>query len=242
MATMRRVWVALACIASCGAFAAGVSKPEVTIELPEGWVEVPGEVLQAFYDELRRQAPNAAVPKYDYAFQSDPGPPWLSYPYVLVKVTTGGRPSEFELENLPRIDLDARFKEKSGEWSNVMNDTALGKMRYDKAANVVWLTSKSNVVDVGEVSGISGIIPTEKGFVELHAYARSEDFDGHFPTFEKIISGAKVAPGLAYRPSWTDKLGPLAGFDFKQLGFIVVLGALIGVVVAAVRKRRARGD
>jgi hypothetical protein len=242
MGTLRASWVAFACLAAPGLFAGSVSKPEVTVGLPDGWVEVPGEVLQAFYDELRRQAPNAQVPKYDYAFQSDEGPPWLSYPYVLVKVRTTGRPSEFELENLPRIDLDARFKEKSGEWSNVMNDTALGKMRYDKTANVVWLTSKSNVVNIGEVSGISGIIPTEKGFVELHAYALSEDFDGHFPTFEKIISGAKVAPDLAYRPNWTDKLGPLARFDFKQLGFMVVLGALIGVAVATVRKRRARGD
>ena len=131
-----------------------------------------------------------------------------SYPYVLVKVTPTGRPSEFELENLPSIDLDSKIKAKGDDWSNLMKDTSLGKMRYDKAANVVWLTSKSDVVSIGEVRGISGIIPTEQGFVELHAYARSEDFDGHFPMFEKIITGAKVAAHLAYQPNWTDKLGP----------------------------------
>jgi hypothetical protein len=238
---LRNLLVLTACLAASGALAESFSEPEVTVELPDGWVEVPYGVMQAFYDEMRRQAPKAQIPKYNYAFQSTAGPPWLAYPYVLVKVTPSGRPSEFELENLPRIDLDSKIRTRGEDWSNLMKDTSLGQMRYDKAANVVWLTSKSDVVNIGEVRGISGIIPTEQGFVELHAYARAEDFDGHFPMFEKIISAAKVAPHLAYQPSWTDKLGPFARFDFKQLGFVVVLGALIGVAVATVRKRRARG-
>ena len=237
---MRALSVLLACLASASVFAGTVSKPEVTVELPDGWREVPAEVLQAFYEEIRRQAPKVEAPKYDYAFQADAGPPWLAYPYVLVKVRPSGRPSEFELENLPRIDLDSKIKEKGEDWSKLMKDSSLGQMRYDKAANVVWLTSKSTVVNIGEVRGISGIIPTEQGFVELHAYARTEDFDGHLPAFERIITSAKVAPTLAYRPNWTDKLGPFARFDFKQLGFMVVLGALIGVGVAVMRKRRRR--
>ncbi len=239
---MRKLLVLFACLFSASVSAGSISKPEVTVELPDGWVEVPAAVMQSFHDEMLRQAPKAQIPKYNYAFQSAAGPPWLSYPYVLVKVTPSGRPSEFELENLPRIDLDSKIREKGEDWSNLMKDTSLGQMRFDKAANVVWLTSKSDVVNIGEVRGISGIIPTEQGFVELHAYAHSADFDGHFPMFEKIITAAKVAPHLAYQPSWTDKLGPFARFDFKEMGFLVVLGALIGVVVATVRKRRTRGD
>lgn len=237
---MRPLSVLLACLASASVIAGTVAKPEVTVELPDGWHEVPADVLQAFYEEIRRQAPKVEAPKYDYAFQADAGPPWLAYPYVLVKIRPSGRPSEFELENLPSIDLDSKIKEKGEDWSRLMKDSSLGQMRYDKAANVVWLTSKSTVVNIGEVRGISGIIPTEKGFVELHSYARAEDFDGHLPTFEKIITGAKVAPDLAYQPNWTDKLGPFAKFNFKEMGFVVVLGALIGIGVAVMRKRRDR--
>lgn len=236
---MRKLLV-MAAFLTAGLTQAGTfTKPEATLDLPDGWVEVPANVLQSFHVEMQRLAPDSKIPKYDYAFQSAGGPPWLSYPYVLVKVTPSGRPSEFELENLPRVDLDSSFQKESGKFSRVMKDTTLGKMQYDKAANVVWLTSKSDVVNVGEVRGISGIIPTEQGFVELHAYARSEDFDGHFPTFQKIITAAKIAPTLAYQPKWTDKLGPFARFDFKTLGFVVILGALIGVWVAKSRKRGA---
>src|SRR6185436_7779957 len=137
--------------------------------------------------------------------------PWLTYPYLLVRVSPTGRPTERELTDLPAVDLNEKVNERSGDWSAVMKDTTLGKMQYDKAANVVWISSKSTVVNIGEVSGISGIIPTEKGFVELHGYAKTPEFEQHFPTFQKIITGARIAPGLQYKPSWVDALpGPVS--------------------------------
>src|SRR4051812_47918100 len=227
---MRKSWVLAACLVACAAHAATISKPEVTLTLPDGWVEVPANVLQDFFVEMQRQAPNAQIPRYDYAFQSAGGPPWLEYPYVLVKITATKRPTERELETLPTLDLNDKIRDKRDDWSALMKDSSLGKMRYDKAANVVWITSKSTVVNAGEVSGISGVIPTENGFLELHAYAKTQEFPEHLPTFEKIITGAKISPVLAYRPRWTDQLpAPVGGFDWKTLGWVAALGAVIGV-------------
>ena len=240
---MRTLLVLIACLSATGALAGAVAKPELTVELPDGWVEVPAEVLQQFYDEMQRQAPKANIPKYDYAFQAKAGPPWLDYPYVLVKVRPAGRPTESELESLPSLNLNDKFQEGKDDWSAVMTDTSLGQMRYDKAANVVWLSSKSNVKNIGSVSGISGVIPTEQGFVELHGYARTEDFQDHFPTFQKIITGAKVSPVLVYQPRWSDRLGPAAGlFDFNRLGTKLALGAVIGILLAAFFAWRRKRD
>lgn len=236
---MRKLLVMVACLAAGVAHSANVSKPEVTLDVPEGWVEVPSAVLQSFYDELKRQSPLGEVPKYNYAFQSAAGPPWLSYPYVLVKVTPGGRPSEHDLETLPTIDLNTKVHERGEAWSNLLKDTSLGQMRYDKTANVVWLSSKTDVNGIGPVTGLSGMIPTEQGFVELHGYAKAPDFPQYLSTFQKVIQSARVAPPLAYQPHWTDNLGPLARFNFKELGFMAVVGALIGVFVAIYRRRKA---
>jgi len=235
---MRQWLVLLAALASTGALATPISKPEVTVDVPDGWVEVPPEVLQAFHAELKRQAPLAQVPKYDYAFQEAAGPPWLNYPYVLVKVTPTGRPTEHDLETLPSIDLNAKVRERGDDWGKIMKDSSLGQMRYDKSANVVWISSKSNVATIGPVTGISGVIPTEQGFVELHGYAKESDFPQYLPTFQRIITGARVAPHLLYRPRWTDKLGPFARFDFKQWGFALAVGALIAIFVSIYRRRQ----
>jgi len=200
---MRKLLVMMACLFACGAQAATVTKPQVTLEVPEGWVEVPGSVLQNFYDELRRQMPLAQVPKYDYAFQSKDGPPWLAYPYVLVKITPTGRPSEHDLETMPTIELNPKVREQGQDWSAIMKDTSLGRMRYDKAANIVWLSSKSDVKTVGVVNGLSGMIPTEEGFVELHGYALEADFAGHLPT-----SRRSSPPRRSRRGSPTNRAGP----------------------------------
>jgi hypothetical protein len=240
--SLRGVVAWLACLASTAALATTVSKPEVTFEIPDGWVEVPAQVLQQFHEEMKRQAPLAQVPKYDYAFQSAAGPPWLAYPYLLVKVTPTGRPTEHDLETLPTINLDDEVRAQQDAWSKIMKQTSLGKMRYDKATNIVWIPSQSQVVGIGAVTGLSGVIPTEQGFVELHAYALASDFPARAATFEKLITGAKIAPDLLYKPRWSDKLGPAAGlFDSKsllsRLAILIVIGILVAVFVGRRRKQ-----
>jgi hypothetical protein len=239
---MRKLLLLVACLASAAAFSTTVSKPEVTLDVPDGWVEVPADVLQLFYAEMKRQAPLAQVPKYDYAYQAAAGPPWLAYPYVLVKVTKSGRPTEHDLETLPTINLNDEIRDKQDAWSAFMKQTSLGKMRYDKATNIVWIPSQSQVVGIGEVTGLSGVIPTEQGFVELHAYALAADFPRHAATFETLITGARIAPDLLYKPRWSDKLGPAAGlFDTKsllsKLAVLAIVGALIAVFLSRRRKR-----
>lgn len=233
---MRNSWVIAACLLAGITQAAVVTKPAVALDVPEGWVEVPAEVLQAFHAELQREAPLQQVPKYDYAFQSKAGPPWLSYPYLLVKVSPSGRPSEHDLETLPTLAPDANAP--GDGLGRLLEDTSLGKMRYDKAANVVWLSSKSNVKSVGPVTGISGMLPTEQGFVELHGYAKDADFAAQLPAFQRMITGARVAPHLAYRPHWTDAPGPVSRFDFKWLGWVAAIAILIAVFAGIYRRRR----
>jgi hypothetical protein len=238
---MRKLLVMAACLAAGLTHAGTVSKPEVTLELPDGWVEVPASVLQQFHDEMKRQTPLAQVAKYDYAYQSANGPPWLAYPYVLVKVTPSGRPTEHELEMLPTIDLAAEIRDQQDAWSKLMKQPSLGKMRYDKATNIVWIPSQSQVAGIGDVTSLSGVIPTEKGFVELHAYAMTADFPQRASTFERLITGAKIAPDLLYKPRWTDKLAPAAGlFDSKSLLSKLGVAAIVGVLVAIFVSRRRR--
>jgi hypothetical protein len=235
---MRQLLVFAACLATGVAHAATFTKTEVALDVPDGWVEVPRDVLQAFHAELQRQAPLAQVPKYDYAFQATGGPPWLQYPYVLVKVTPSGRPTERELEALKTIDLSSKVRERNDGWSDLLKNSSVGQMRYDKAQNVVWLTSKSEVKDVGPVTGISGIIPTEQGFLELHAYAKEGDFAQRLPTFQTMITGARVSPQLAYRPHWTDGLEPGGRFDMNRAAVTLAIGAAVIIFIVFLRRRK----
>jgi hypothetical protein len=216
---MRKLWVLAACLAVGATQAATFTKPAVTLELPDGWVEVPQQTLDVLYAEMKRQSPLGEVSKYDYAFQASAGPPWLKYPYVLVKVRSTGRPTREDLEGLPAAAA------KAG---------APGPLRYDGAANIVWMSSRTEVANVGEVGSLSAFIPTERGFVDVHGYAPAAEFPSLSPVFEKIMSGAVIAPELRYR---ADDAGA-AGSGFGRLGWLAAIAVLIAIGVGIYRRRQ----
>jgi hypothetical protein len=216
-----------------------ISKPDFSLVLPAGWVEVPQEVLQAFYEEMQRQAPKGGVPRYDFAFQRDAGPPWLAYPYVLVEKTDSGRPTERELEAMQRVDMNAELKKKGDALDKVVKDSELSNLKYDKAANVIWISSRGAVVNIGIVAGLSGMIPTEGGFLQINAYAHDADFERHVETFRSIITTAKVSPALLYKPRWTDELEKYGILDFRNLKMrFAIGGGIVAIVLVYVIFRR----
>jgi hypothetical protein len=211
-------WLVLAaCLIAGVTQAATFTKPAVTLSLPDGWVEVPADTLQLLYTEMKRQTPLVEVSKYDYAFQSNAGPPWLTYPYVLVKVRSTGRPTERELEELPAV---------------AAKEGAPGPMRYDSAANIVWMSSQSAVKNVGDVGGISAFIPTQRGFVDVHGYALAADFPRWKPVLEQIASSAVIAPELQYHPH-------TAGGGSGRLLLFAGIAALIATFVVVYRRRKS---
>lgn len=220
---MRKLLVLAACLGFGVAHATSVSKLAFTVELPDGWVEVPPDTLQQLYVEMKRQAPGGEISKYDYAFQSNVGPPWLTYPYVLMKVRSSGRPSEQELEDLPMV---------------AAKEGAPGPMRHDKATNIVWMSSQTQVATVGKVNGLSAFIPTERGFVDVHAYAPEADYPRLEPVFERLVASVVIAPELRYQARRADDGAAAAGPGIKLLGVALAIGALVGIFWFVSRRRK----
>lgn len=215
------------------AFAAIViQKPAFTLSLPDGWVEMPQDVLSAMHEALSQQAPNAKIPKYDYGFQLEAAQNWLEYPYILVQVSASGRVPEHELKVMPKIDLNEEIKKQGAGLQSIMTNTTLGQMQYDEAAHVVWITMKTDVANVGKIQGISGLIPTETGIVQVHAYATESDFPTYLPIFRQIITSTTISPDLTYKPRWTDSSKFLTAINWGQVAGNAVIGAGIGGVIA----------
>ena len=220
---MRTLSVLAACLLAGVAHATTVSKLAFTLELPDGWVEAPPEALQQLHDAMKQQAPGQETAKYDYAFQSNAGPPWFTYPYVLVKVRSSGRPSEQDLADLPAA---------------AAKEGVPGPMRHDPATNIVWMSSTIQVAPVGAVDSLTAFIPTERGFVDVYAYAPAADYPPLKPALEKLIGSIVIAPALKYQAHRADDAGAGGGFDFKRLGLILGAGVLIGVLVGFFRRRK----
>jgi hypothetical protein len=227
------------------AFATGdFQKPGLTLSLPDGWMEIPQDVLTSVRDELVRQAPNAKIPKYDYGFQLETGQNWMAYPYILVQVSNSGRVPEHQLKSMPKMDLNEMFKNKAADLKSLMSNASLGQMQYDETAHVVWITFQSDVVGTGKVQGISGLIPTEKGYLQVHCYSEESNFQTYLPTFRQIVTSLAVSPDLAYKPRWTDNSPILSGMDWSQVAVKAIGGAIIAGLIAlfaALMRRKKEG-
>lgn len=219
--------------------AVSIQKPSFSLSLPEGWVEIPQDVLSAMQAELKQQVPNATIPKYDYGFQREPSRNWMEYPYVLVQVINTGRVPEHQLRSMPKIDLNERLKDRTSKLQPIMSNVTLGKMQYDEAAHVVWITTRSDVENIGKILGITGLIPTEKGVIQLHAYSLESDFQGHLPTFRQMITSTIISPDIVYRPRWSDSSPILSGIDWGQVTIAGIIGGFIALVGGLIRKRKA---
>ena len=227
------IFIAFCCTVSHSYAAVAVQKESFTITLPDGWIEIPQDVLTAMYEELKKQAPNAKIPKYDYGFQLASSQNWMEYPYILVQVNKASRIPEHQLKSLPTIDLNEKIKDQAANMKSLMSSASFGKMQYDEAAHVVWITMQSDVVNVGRIQGISGLIPTETGYVQIHAYSTESNFQSYLPAFRQIITTTTINPSLVYKPHWTDNSPILSGIDWGQVASKAIAGGVFGAIIAA---------
>lgn len=212
------------CLVSLPAKAATFDKENFTITLPDTWVEVPPEVLSAYMEELKQQAPTAAVPVYDYAFQPD-NKGWLTYPYVLVQISRSGKVPPEELQSINKIDMNsAEIKRQTQGYGSLLDNVTLGQLSYDDATHTAWLKSDIDVAGMGKILGLSGMHLTNNGTVSVHAYAKADEFEDRLPEFTKLISSVTIPEIHQYNNT---------SIDWKRVGKQILLGGMAGALVAA---------
>jgi hypothetical protein len=223
-----------------------VQKNGFSISLPVEWVEIPRDSIDLYEKELAQLAPNAKVEHYDYGFQLNSAKDWFECPYVLIQVKNNGRIPESQLEKLEGFSAQKTVDDQKEKLSVIMSDLQVGKMIYDSQNKMIWIRIESNVRDFGPVSGISGMVLTERGFILAHAYSAKNDFPNYESIFRSIATSVTPDPELAYRPKWSDSLpAAVTGFDWgkvvlKSTGKVVVSVIIIGIVTLIARLRRRK--
>lgn len=168
------------------------------ITFPDSWKEIPTTKIREMEAGMRALAPNAPPQHFDYGYQLKSSSAWFEYPYALVKINVSGRIPEAELSKIATVDL-TEAKEKSAEdLKNVMSEVEIGQLRYDPKTDIIWMKMSSNVADVGPIIGLSGLILTSNGFIQVACYSIRDDFEKYMPIFNSIIESVQVTKELRY--------------------------------------------
>ncbi len=227
-------------ILSSSASAEVIQKPEFSLTLPDGWVEIPKETLELMTANAQAKVPSIKLSPYVCGFQLDSGKVELLAPYILVQwAGKGKRLSEQQLRSMQKIDLTKAVKDKGIQLDEIVPNAALGHMKYDEASNIIWMDMEAGSVALGKGRSVMAGFPTEIGLLQVTGHFMSADANADLPAYQQIVKSVVISPEIAYRAHWTDDL---QGGDPNQFGpfqILLWLGSLIGFLMVIKWRQRA---
>lgn len=223
------------------------SESGIAFEIPEGWVEIPNDIIKQHFDEIKKQRPNLTIPNFDWGFQKKSGK-WLSYPYILVQMNRSGRLPAYQLSKIKMIDNSSAGKKIESQSNNFIKNAKMGEMVYDSIAKIIWQEASMNVDNFGKVNMLMGMHLIKNGTMNMYGYSAETDIEKYRKTFENIIMSANIADSLKYKANLEDNEGLgtainiLKAIDWSKVADKALIGGIIGALAATIglffRKRR----
>jgi hypothetical protein len=173
-------------------------KGSFSITLPVDWTEIPQNELREYEQRMHKLAPKAPIQTYTYGFQLAPSGNWFAFPYVLIKVNKKGAFSASDLSKLARYPTDSLLHALRDPLSTFTSVFDVGKMYYDKKSGIIWMKISATVNGVGPVTGLSGLVLTSQGYIQVNGSALTKDFQKYAPIFHSITTSISLSPNLAY--------------------------------------------
>jgi hypothetical protein len=181
---------------------------------------------------VAKAAPDFPLQHYDYGFQLESSKNWFEYPYILFQIKNSGRIAEKDLEKMEQVSLQEKLNEHEKQVESIASGLQAGKMVFDKKSKIVWMGLEMNVNNVGPVSGLSAMIPTEKGLIQVSGYSLRDDYPIYEPIFRSIALSTSPVAELVYRPHWSDNVpSVIRGINWDKVLGKAIIGALIGGVI-----------
>lgn len=215
-----------ACIAAIAVSAGGKTfetYDDFSITLPDGWVEIPGYVLQAYVEKVDEIFPDTPRQVYDYGYQIENDGKWMTYPYILVQSRPIGR--------IPSGVL-ARNQKPSMQTRDIgLSEVRLGVSTYDKENQILWSTLSTRIQGGEKAKGLVAIKLTELGYIRLAGYAPEDSFDEYENIFREAFTSLGIDESIAYKPQFGDAMPVIGGIMTGKVLVWCIQAVVIGGVL-----------
>ena len=214
-----------ACIATLAFSASGETfetYDHFSITLPDGWMEIPSTVLQAYAEQVEELFPDTPRPVYDYGYQIDDGN-WMTYPYILVQFRPVGR--------IPWGEL-ARFKEKNLQIGDIgLSEVSVGESTYDQKNHILWSTLTTPARNGETAKALVAVKLTEMGYIRLIGCASEDSFDQYATIFREAFGSLEIGKSIDYKPQFGDTMPVVGGIMMGRVLVWCIQAVVIGVAL-----------
>lgn len=194
-----------------------------TVVLPEKWVIIPDEQIQAANARLQQQFQDQST-TYQYGFQHDDSKNWFEYPYILVRLIPG-RVSDELLGQLSKLSEGLSDEIVDSNLGRDMNVSS-AETTYDAKRKILWLSG-----EMGEAGAMTKSLTaqlfTPNGILEFSLNTTAPQFERYTGVFRDLIASTVVSDILRKQPIDTSER--VAGL--LEEAFIAVFLLLISVSV-----------
>ena len=218
-------------------------KNEFSISLPSGWIEMPRDIIDSYEKALSKAAPDFPLQHYDYGFQRISSKNWFEYPYILIQVKNTGRIPENELKKLDQISVQKDIDVQKEQVKSLMSEIQTGKMVFDQQNRIIWMRIEGNVANIGPIAGLTSMIPTEKGIIQVNGYSLKSEYPEYDPIFRSIALSTAPVPNLLYKAKWSDNVpSAIRGINWAKVAGKTILWGMIGGVIGLMTYRRRKKE
>lgn len=209
-----------------------------SIATPEGWVEIPEEIVAERFEFLFSPESKTAY-SFEMAFQQSSSGKWFEYPYVLVQVMTYSSmglnrqiyKSEFKkiISGLTGLDIDDVInKNISEDAKGFISGGAIGEVSLDRENNLYVFGLEMNVEGVGKIQGQVAGHFGKYSIIQVNFYDLKSNWSQTKDERELIQGSFKYDPAMAYNETAQKPVGFIEGV----LPFAVLVLILVGITAA----------
>lgn len=152
-----------------------------------------------------------------------------TYPYVLIQTQKGppNGTSFEEIEQQLSHDLSAPVQEAKQRLGDLIRDVSLSQPVFDRKTMCVVLRTRTNVMGIGVVQGLSIGHLGKDQVVFVHAYAKEAEFPGCLSKFETINDYVSFDRGYEFTPG----TGSAGGASLSSATISTLVGGFIALTV-----------
>ncbi|MBC7752121.1 MAG: hypothetical protein H7Z73_10475 [Candidatus Saccharibacteria bacterium] len=170
-----------------------------SIEIPSDWVQIPPDVTKQYADAINTASPNTKPMYPNYVFQKNTpeNSNWFTYPYIIINVKRTGKLTETQMKSFGITPTNTR--QIKDQVPNFLTNLEISQPQYDPDARIIWLKVGMEVPDIGRISGLTSVIPTEYGVVQIQGYTKEADYINYLPTFQKVTESFHASEVVRYQ-------------------------------------------
>ena len=177
------------------------SNDHYSFTLPNGWKEIPKNIIDQFVAKVVQQTQGQLNIKYDSGFQLA-DKEYFQHPYFLIQEYSINSPSYNEIEKMLNDANFSKEKERVTEkYSEFFGNFNFDKPFIDKQKGMVFMNINASVPNAGAVKGLLAIFLGDKHTTRLFFYTLETEYSQWLPAFKSIVDSFQYETNYAYNPT-----------------------------------------